>query len=208
MKRTVREIAAAVGGELCGDPDVEICAVASLREAGPGDITFIANPRYAGLVAETRASAVLVGRSWTDSSAAVLIRVDDPDRAFTQTAEFFAPPPITPPPGIHPTAVIASDARIGEGASIGPCCIIEPGVQIGARAVIFGGCCIGHEVTIGDDLRMYPHVSVRERCRIGHRVILHNGAVIGSDGFGYNVDKNGVRTKIPQTGIVTIGDDV
>lgn len=208
MKRTVREIAAAVGGEICGDPAVEIRAVASLREAGPGDITFIANPRYAGLVAETRASAVLVGRSWAESAAAVLIRVDDPDKAFTQTAEFFAPPPVAPPPGIHPAAVIASDAVIGEGASIGPCCIIEPGVQIGARAVIFGGCYIGHGVKIGDDLRMYPHVSVRERCRIGHRVILHNGVVIGSDGFGYNVDKNGVRTKIPQTGIVSIGDDV
>ncbi|MGD9874944.1 MAG: UDP-3-O-(3-hydroxymyristoyl)glucosamine N-acyltransferase [Kiritimatiellia bacterium] len=208
MTKTVREIAAAVGGEVVGNPDIKILAVAGLKEAGPGDITFIANPRYAALVAQTKASAVLVGRNWTDACSAALIRVDDPDKAFTQTAEFFAPPPIVPPPGIHPAAVVSGEARIGAGASIGPCCIIEPGVHIGARAVIFGGCYIGHDVKIGDDLRMYPHVSVRERCTIGHRAIIHNGAVIGSDGFGYNVDKKGVRTKIPQTGIVTIGDDV
>lgn len=208
MTRTVREIAAAVGGEVVGSADIEIRAVAGLKEAGPGDITFIANPRYEGLVAETKASAVLVGRQWTAPCPATLIRVDDPDKAFTQACVFFAPPPVVPPAGIHPTAVVASGAVIGEGVSIGPHCIIEPGVQIGARAVIFGGCYIGHDVRIGDDLRMYPHVSVRERCRIGHRVILHNGVVIGSDGFGYNVDKNGVRTKIPQTGIVIIGDDV
>ncbi|HPA78381.1 MAG TPA: UDP-3-O-(3-hydroxymyristoyl)glucosamine N-acyltransferase [Kiritimatiellia bacterium] len=208
MKRTVREIASAVGGEISGDPDIEIRGLAGLKDAGPGDITFIANPRYAGMVAETNASAVLVPRTWTEPAAAALIRVDDPDKAFTLTAEFFAPPPVAPPPGIHPTAVVAPDAVIGAGASIGPHCIVEPGARIGARAVIFGGCYIGHDVKIGDDLRMYPHVSVRERCVIGHRAIIHNGVVIGSDGFGYNVDRNGVRTKIPQTGIVTIGDDV
>lgn len=205
---TVAEIAARLGGEFEGDGTCVISGVGGVRDARAGDLTFISNPRYAAEVASTCASAVLVARSWTRACPASLIRVGDPDQAFAQAVAWFAPAPVQPASGIHPTAVIAPDARVGEGASIGPYCVVEPGASIGARTVLFAGCYVGHGASVGEDGRLYPHVSIRERCRIGHRAILHNGVVVGSDGFGYSVDANGVRTKIPQVGIVVIGDDV
>jgi UDP-3-O-[3-hydroxymyristoyl] glucosamine N-acyltransferase len=110
-------------------------------------------------------------------------------------------------PGLHPTAVIGEGVRMGRDVSIGPYCVIEPGAAVGDRTALGASCYVGHEAVIGDDCRLYPHVTVREYCRIGCRAIVHNGAVIGSDGFGYA--KEGARwKKIPQVGIVVLGDDV
>ena len=175
----------------------------------PGDITFVANPRYASDAAQTKASAVIVAKNWTrPCPASALIRADDPDKAFAQIAVLFAPPPVIPALEIHPTAVIAKDVQLGRDVSVGPHCVLEPGVKVGDRTILYAGCYLGHGVTIGSDTKLYPHVTVREYCQIGNRNIIHNGTVIGSDGFGYNVDEKGVRTKIPQIGIVVIGDDV
>ncbi len=204
---TLAELARHLGGELEGDGTVVVHGVAGIRDAQPGEITFVANPRYAPLVATTRASAVIVARAWDRPAGTALIRVDDPDRAFTEAAALFAPPPPPDPEGIHPTAVIAPTARLGRDVRVGPYVVIEDGAEVGDRTVLMAHVYVGHEVRIGPDCRIYPHVSIRERCQIGARVILHNGTVIGSDGFGYTVDAQGVRHKIPQLGIVVIGDD-
>ncbi len=204
---TVEALAGMLGGACEGDGSPIIHGVAGIRDAGPGEIAFVANLRYAGDVATTRASAVIVAKAWDRPSPAALIRVENPDAAFARAAALFAPPPIPDVPGVHPTAVIAPDAELGEGVSIGPCVVVEPRARIGARTVLKAQVYVGHEAVIGEDCRIYPHVSIRERCHIGARVILHNGTVVGSDGFGYTADAKGVRTKIPQLGIVVIGDD-
>jgi UDP-3-O-[3-hydroxymyristoyl] glucosamine N-acyltransferase len=206
---TVAELARKLGVAFEGDGSCQIKGVAGIRDAVPGDITFVANPRYASDAAQTKASAVIVAKNWTrPCPAPALIRADDPDKAFAQAAAFFAPMPVIPAPGTHPTAVIAKDVKLGAEVSVGPHCVLEPGVEVGDRTILCAGCYLGHGVTVGSDTKLYPHVTVREYCRIGSRNIIHNGTVIGSDGFGYTVDKQGVRTKVPQIGIVVIGDDV
>jgi UDP-3-O-[3-hydroxymyristoyl] glucosamine N-acyltransferase len=206
---TVAELARKLGVAFEGDGSCQIRGLADIRDAVPGDLTFVANPRYASDAAQTKASAVIVANSWTlPCPAPALIRAEDPDRAFAQAAVLFAPPPAIQAPGIHPTAVIAKDVRLGADVSVGPHCVLEPGVKVGDRTTLSAGCYVGHGAEIGSDTKLYPHVTVREYCRIGSRNIIHNGTVIGSDGFGYNVDKQGVRTKIAQIGIVVIGDDV
>ena len=133
--------------------------------------------------------------------------MDNPAEAFAKLLEVFSPPPIPFVPGIHPTAVVASDAEIGVDVTIQAFAVVESGARIGARTVIGSHSYIGHHAILGDDCRVYPHVTVRERSVIGNRVILHPGAVIGSDGFGYEI-RDGRQQKIPQTGIVQIDDDV
>ncbi|TAN36734.1 MAG: UDP-3-O-(3-hydroxymyristoyl)glucosamine N-acyltransferase [Verrucomicrobia bacterium] len=209
MNLTVAEIASKLGLPFEGDGTAVVRGLASVREAEAGEISFIANPRYAADAAATRATVLLVSKDWNKpSSAAALIRVDDPDKAFALVGQWFAPPPPAWPVGVHPTAVVAPDAQIGRDVVIGPQCVIEPGVVIGDRSVLVAQCYLGHGVTIGCDTKLYPQVSLRERVQIGDRCILHNGTVVGSDGFGYSVDARGVRTKIPQLGIVVIGNDV
>lgn len=209
MKLTAAELAGRLGAALEGDGAVEITGVAGVREAGPGEITFVANPRYAADVAATRASAVVVQKAWArPCPAPALLRVDDPDKAFARVAEWFAPAPVVPPPGVHPTAIVAQGARLGRDVSVGPYCVIEPGAQVGDGSVLGAACYVGHDAVLGKNVKLYPHVTVRERVRIGDRVIVHNGTVIGSDGFGYTVDEKGARQKIPQIGTVVIGDDV
>jgi UDP-3-O-[3-hydroxymyristoyl] glucosamine N-acyltransferase len=205
---TVAELARRLGGACEGPGGAEITGLAGLREAGAGDVTFLANPRYAAEAAATAATAVIVSRKFDQPCPAAIIRVDDPDRAFAQAAEIFGPPRPVPSPGVHPTAVIAGDATLGADVRIGPHCVVESGAVIGDRTVLWAACYVGHQASIGCDGVLYPHVSIRERVRIGNRVILHNGTVVGSDGFGYTVDAAGVRTKVPQIGTVEVGDDV
>lgn len=208
MKMTVQEIADKLGANAVeGNPDAIITGLAGVREAREGDLTFVGSPKYAAAAATTAATAVIVSLDWAKPCSATLIRVANPEKSFAQAAVWFAPPPIHYAPGIHPTAQIASDAVLGSELCIGPFSVIEPGAMIGNRCVIQAGAHIGHGVVIGDDCLFYPHVSVREYCRIGNRVILHNGVVIGSDGFGY-AQQDERRVKIPQIGIVVIGDDV
>ena len=208
MKMTVQEIADKLGGlAVEGNPNATITGLSGVREARAGDLAYVANPKYAAAAANTAATAVIVRDDWRKPCSATIIRAADPEKAFEKAAAWFAPPPVKHLPGIHATALVALDVKLGKNVSIGPYCIIEPGAAIGNGTVIQAGCVIGHGVSIGDDCLFYPHVSVREHCRIGRRVILHNGVVIGSDGFGF-AQEGERRVKIPQLGIVVIGDDV
>ncbi|MFH0908814.1 MAG: LpxD N-terminal domain-containing protein [bacterium] len=208
MQHTVEELSKRVGGVFEGNGFAAITGVAGVRDAAPGDIAFVSQSRYAADAAHTNATALIVGRDWKHVTPAAVIRVDNPEAAFTDVARLFAPPAVEPVTGTHASAVVAKDVNIGKGVSIGACCVVEPGAVIGDRTVIYAGCYVGHGVKIGVDCKFYPHVSLREHVCIGDRVIIHDGTVVGSDGFGYNVDKQGVRTKIPQIGNVVICDDV
>lgn len=202
------DIARKIDGDLAGDETAVIRGVAGLREAQSADISFLANPKYAPYMATTAAAAVLVDTAYDGPVPTAVIRVDNPDAAFAQVAMWFAEPAPEFAPGIHPTAVIASDARIGMDVYVGPYCVIESGAVIGDRSILVAQCYVGHNARIGSENRFHPQVTVREEVRMGNRVVIHSHAVIGSDGFGYSVNKEGVRSKIPQIGIVEIGDDV
>ncbi len=210
MTLTVAELAARLNAACEGDTAVVIRRASSLRDAGEGDITFLSSARYSEQAARTRAGAIVVPEDWNGTCPApARIRVPDPDAAFIRVAAFLAPPALPrPAPGIHPNALVAPDAILGAGASIGPFSVIEPGVRIGDGTVVGAQCYVGHGVTIGRDCFLYPQVSIREYCRIGDRTILHHGVVIGSDGFGYAPDSQKRWRKIPQVGVVTIGNDV
>lgn len=205
---TASEIAASLQGDLSGDPDVHITSVAGLREAGPGDLSFLNNPKYNGLLRQTRAGAVLVRRDWEGDSPATLIRVDNPDAAFAKITERFRPPPVSHPPGVDPTARIAESATLGREIHVGPNVVIEAGARVGDRSVLLAGVVVGEGATVGADALLHAGAVLREHVVLGDRVIIHNNTVIGSDGFGYSVDEQGVRTKVPQVGTVRLGDDV
>jgi UDP-3-O-[3-hydroxymyristoyl] glucosamine N-acyltransferase len=204
---TLQELAAMSGGKLVGDPALKITGAASLGEAVPGEITFYSDPRYGPLLRKTRASAVFVPPDFAGSIAPAQIRVCHPNKAFEQVVLRFAPKPVTFTPGIHATAVIDPTAQIGKRVSIQPYAVIEAGARIGDDTVIGAGSYIGHETVIGAACLIYPRVTIRERSRIGSRVIIHSGAVIGADGFGFEM-VDGRQEKIQQLGIVQIDDDV
>ncbi len=205
---SVSELAARLEASVDGRGDVTITGVAGIRYARAGDISFVSQLRYAADAQKTAASALIVGLDWNQSLAIPLIRVKNAEAAFTRVAQWYSPPPVVYPPGIHPTAVISAEATLGKDVHIGPYCVVGAKASIGARSVLVGHNVLGEGASIGESGLLYPMVTVREHVRIGARVIIHNGAVIGSDGFGYDADKQGVRTKIPQIGIVEIGDDV
>jgi UDP-3-O-[3-hydroxymyristoyl] glucosamine N-acyltransferase len=200
-------MAAMSGGEMVGDPKLTITGAASLTEASTGDISFFADRKYIGLLRKTRASAVFVPPDFAEPLAAGQIRVSNPTKAFEQVVLKFAPNPITFAPGIHPSAVLGSGVRLGERVSIQPHAVVEDGSQIGDDTVIGAGSYIGHEAIVGSACLIYPLVTIRERSRIGSRVIIHSGAVIGADGFGFEM-VDGRHQKIHQLGIVQIDDDV
>jgi UDP-3-O-[3-hydroxymyristoyl] glucosamine N-acyltransferase len=204
--RTLAELAAELRGEVIGDGSVEITGVAGIKEAGAGDITFLANSRYDAYLDETRAAAVICSPGTRPAPMPLLI-VENPYLAFQRIVRHFRPELFRPVPGVHPSAVVAEEARLEEGVSIGAHCVIEPGVVIGARAVLMPGCYVGHAATIGEDCFLFPHVTIREECVVGRRCILHPGVVVGSDGFGFALDA-GRYHKVPQVGNVVIGDDV
>jgi UDP-3-O-[3-hydroxymyristoyl] glucosamine N-acyltransferase len=195
------------GGELQGDPKQAISGAASLAEATPGEISFFNNPRYATQLRKTRASAVFVPTDFAEQTGPAQIRVSNPAKAFEQVVLKFAPKPIAFAPGVHPSAVVDPAARIGNRVSIQPLAVIEPGVSIGDNSIIGAGCYVGHETIIGPDCMIYPNVTIRERTRIGARVVIHSGVVIGADGFGFE-PAHGRYEKVPQLGIVQIDDDV
>src|SRR2546429_2276434 len=207
MTFTLKEVATMSGGELIGDPTLQITGAASLGEATPGEISFFANRKYVGLLRKTRASAVFVPADFAEPITPAQIRVANPTKAFEQVVVKFAPKPITFAPGVHPTAVVDTSAQLGQRVSIQPHAVIEPGARIGDDTVIGAGSYVGHETVIGSACHIYPRVTIRERSRIGSRVILHSGAVIGADGFGFEMI-DGRQQKIQQLGIVQIDDDV
>lgn len=208
MDSTIEELAALVGGRVVGGSGSHrITGAASVGEAQEGDITFFGNAKYLPALRTSRATCALVPEGFEEKIAATQIQVANPSIAFSQVIERFAPAPIEFEPGIHPTAVISPSAQLGEGVSIQAHAVIEAGAVIGEGTVIGANVYVGHQTRIGSQCLLYPNVSLRERCVVGNRVIIHCGAVIGSDGFGFLMDK-GRYVKIPQTGIVQIDDDV
>ena len=200
------EIAKALGCELAGDPETEITGVAGLDEAGPSELSFLSNPRYLPKVKTTRAAAIIVGRETASPGIPALVSAN-PYLDFARALELFYRPP-RPAPGVNPTAVVAATATVGEGASIGPYVVIGARVRIRRNAVLHAHVTIYEGVEIGDDFLAHSHAVVREFCRIGSRVILQNGAIIGSDGYGFAHHADGTHHKIVQAGIVVIEDDV
>jgi UDP-3-O-[3-hydroxymyristoyl] glucosamine N-acyltransferase len=207
MTFTLEELAAAFGGELIGDPKLQITGAASLGEATPGEISFFANRKYVQLLRKTRASAIFVPPDFAGPINAAQVRVSNPTKAFEQVALKFAPRPVTFAPGIHPTAVVDPNVQLGERVSIQPLAVVEAGARIGDDTIVGAGSYIGHETAIGSACHIYPRVTVRERSKIGSHVIIHSGAVIGADGFGFEM-VDGRQQKIQQLGIVQIDDDV
>ena len=187
--------------------DVEITRLASLEQAEPGDLTFLANPRYHPQLAGTRASAVILSLADSSPAPCAILRSDNPYRSFAQAVRLFHEP-LAAPIGVNPHSDIAADVSLGVDVSVGPFVTIGVGATIGARSIIHPNVVIGAHVRIGEDCVVHAHASVREGVVIGHRVIVHNGAVIGSDGFGFVKQPDGSHWKIPQTADVVIEDDV
>lgn len=200
------EIAEKLGCRLEGDPGIEITGVAGMEKAGPSEITFLANPKYAHKLKKTQAGAVLISELVPGLDAASLIS-PNPYHDFARTLALFYQPP-RPAPGIHPTAVIAASARIGGGASIGAYSVVGENVVIGRNAVIHPHVVIYDGAEIGDDFYAHSHATIREFCRIGDRVILGNGVVVGGDGYGFAKTAEGRHFKIAQSGVTVIEDDV
>jgi len=191
---------------------VQITGVAGIEEAQPGQITFFANKRYYPLLKTTKASAIFVDESIavtrTPSAAPIaLLRSANPYLAFARALELFYQPP-SYAPGVHPTAVISASAKIGANAHIGPHCFVDENAVIGKNAVLHSSVSIYRGAQIGDDFFAHSHVVVREFCRIGNRVILQNGAVIGADGLGFAKRTDGTWHKIVQSGPAVLEDDV
>jgi UDP-3-O-[3-hydroxymyristoyl] glucosamine N-acyltransferase len=187
-----------------GDGDLEICGVAPLESAGLREISFVGNRKAASAAANSSAGCLLVTGDFPQGRT--VIRVSDPRASFARVIGILYPPPRTTP-GIHPTAVIASDAEIGDGVAVGPHATIGGGSRVGARSRIGAGCVLGAGVRLGDDCLLHANVTIYDHVIVGHRAVLHSGCVLGADGFGF------VRTvdhyeKFPQIGGVEIGDDV
>lgn len=208
MDLALSELAARLGLPLEGDGAVIIRGVAGVRDAGPDELAYVALAKYAPLAGSTRAAALIVPTDWNRPVPCPVLRAEKPEAAFTRAAQLFAAPAPAYPTGVHPTAVVSPEAKLGRDVHVGPLVVIEPGAAVGDRTILMAGVYVGHGAEIGEDGRLYPGVTLREHVRIGKRVILHNGVVIGGDGFGYDVDRGGVRHKIPQIGIVVLGDDV
>jgi len=185
---TLGQIVARLGGRVAGDPDTVVRQVASLEGAGDAQISFFIGSRYREQLAATRAAAVVLGPEAEGETALPRIVAENPYAYFARLSQLFNPV-VAQAPGVHPSAVVAKDARLGARVSIGP------------------GCVVGEGASIGDDTCLYPRVVVYPRCAIGARVIVHSGAVIGADGFGIAED-HGHWVKLPQIGTVRIGDDV
>jgi UDP-3-O-[3-hydroxymyristoyl] glucosamine N-acyltransferase len=202
----LQDLADRLGCRLEGDGDREVRGVAGVHDAGPGDLTFLSNPRYASALASTRATAVILA---ADAPAApcAMLRSKNPYLDFARAVGILVPV-VTPPPGIHPLASVAPDATIGENASIAAFATIGEGASIGRDVVIGPHVTIGRGARVGDGCRLHARVSVREECVLGRRVVVQDGAVIGSDGFGFARRDDGSYEKIPQPGVVVIEDDV
>ena len=203
---TLAELAARIGCRVDGDGTIEVRRVASLDEAGPGDVTFLHNPKYAAKLASTHADAVIADDHVTSAPCAVL-RTTQPYLAFAEAVAVLTPP-TRPPAEVSPLASVAASAFVPPDASIAAFACIGERVRLGARVLIESHVVIGADVTIGDDSILRAHVSVRAGVTIGSRVHVQDGAVIGSDGFGFARRPDGTHRKIPQVGRVVIEDDV
>jgi UDP-3-O-[3-hydroxymyristoyl] glucosamine N-acyltransferase len=203
--KDLNELAGLLDGKVIGDGTIRITGIASLDDAGEGQITFLANPRYAAKVATTRASAVILPQG-ADPCGKNGIEVASPYLAFAKLLTLFHVRPLEPQ-GVMEGASIGRNVTLGEEITIHPGVHVAAGVTIGSRVTLYPGVVLYEGVTLGDDVVLHANVVVRERCRLGNRVTVHAGTVIGGDGFGYAPDGKGWY-KIPQIGIVVIEDDV
>jgi UDP-3-O-[3-hydroxymyristoyl] glucosamine N-acyltransferase len=199
-------IAERFGGELIGDKNITISQVAPLDLAQPCHLSFFSQLKYRSQLEKTKAGAVILGRESRNLTSLPRIVCDDPYAYFAKVSAYLNPVK-TPPPGIHPSAVIAASARVPATATIGAHVCIGENVVLGERTVIGPGCCLGDDVKIGESSFLHPRVVIYQDCVIGDRVFLHSGVVIGADGFGIAMDE-GRWLKIPQIGRVIIGNDV
>jgi UDP-3-O-[3-hydroxymyristoyl] glucosamine N-acyltransferase len=201
------QLAATLGARLeNGSPETEISGVAGIKEARPGQLTFVANPRYAAAAKTTRAAAVLLSEDALSIPVAML-RSKNPYLDFARAVALFHAAPKYEP-GIHPTAVVHASAQIGRRAHLGPYLVVEQDVEIGDDAVLLAHVVIYRRARIGNNFFAHSHAVVRESCRLGDRVILQNGVIIGADGFGFAKDDAGHWHKIVQPEAVILGDDV
>ena len=208
MLMSLKKIAELVDGRVIGDENITITGVAGIKEAWEGDITFVANSRYASLMNTTRASAIIVG-SEVENNHRPLIKTKEPYLAFTKVMNLLANGngEVVPPSGIHPTVILGKNVELGSNISLQPYVVIEDDVQIGDKVIIYPHAYVGRKSRIGDEALIYPHVTIREKIAIGKRVIIHSGTVVGSDGFGFAPAK-GVHHKVLQIGTVIVEDDV
>ena len=204
----LRDLAERLHCRLEGDGNVEILRVTGIEQAQPGDLTFVANRRYYSLLPSTRAAAVILGADpGAPAAPCAVVRSPHPYLTFAQALALFVNAP-APPAGVDRLSAVAADATLGDAVSIGPFATIGRGASIGARTIIHPHVVIGPGAAIGDDCVIHSHASIRERVVVGHRVIVQNGAVIGSDGFGFAKQPDGTHLKIPQHAPVVIEDDV
>ena len=200
------ELASRLGAELRGNPEAEVTGVKGIEEAGASEITFVANPKYAGLAKKTKAAAVLVEPEFPDIETPTL-RLKNPYHAFSRALGMFYQPPAYKP-GVHATAVIDPTAQIGEGAHLGAYVVIGPNVKLGPGATLLPHVVLYPGVKAGRNLFAHAHAVVREHCELGDDVTLENGAIVGADGFGFSKNEQGHWVKIPQSGPVRLGDRV
>jgi len=199
------DLARRLGCEVRGDGAIDIVRVAGIDEAGPGDLTFVSNPRYAARLMTTRASAVILSPGVESSLPSLL--TPNPYLAFARAVAVLHPQP-QPQPGVHPSAVVDPSASLGEKVYVGALAVVGPGARVGARTVLHAHVALYADVAVGEDCVLHSGVQVREKCRLGNRVVVQNGAIIGSDGFGFAKDDAGRYEKIAQMGVVVIEDDV
>ncbi len=205
MEARLQDVARLIGAKLDGDPDARVCNLAGIDKAGPGDLAFVANPKYVRFIATTSATAIICSPEVT-APGKNLLRVDNPYLAYAKVMQFVFPPK-KQSGEVDPRACVGRDVQLGANVTIYPFAHIGDGCEIGENTTIYPGCSIGEQVKIGPDTLIYANVTIREQCVVGARVIIHAGAVIGSDGFGFA--KDGPKYfKIPQIGNVQIDDDV
>lgn len=203
---SLAELSSHIGAELKGDPDCLISGPAPLDAADTGQITFLRDDKYAGLLSKTKASAVIVHPKNVSETKANLLLLEDPFLGFVKIVNLMCAPP-KPISGIHPTAVIGKNCDIAKTAHIAANVVIGDDVYVGEHAMISANCTIGQGVKLGDDVYIHPNVVLYDGVRVGNRTLIHSGAVIGADGFGM-LNDNGLWVKVPQVGAVVIGDDV
>jgi len=206
MEYRLGELASASGAELRGDPELLIRGLAPLPSAGPGELSFLANPAYRRFLATTSAAAVIVHPALADASPVAALISPDPYLAFARLSRLFDHRPL-PQAGVDAHASVSASARVDRSASVGAGCVLEDDVEIGAGTVLGPGCHVGRGSRIGRDCRLWSNVVVYHGVHLGDRVVVHAGSVIGSDGFGYAASDEG-WVRIAQLGGVLIGDDV
>lgn len=207
MPMRLGDIVDKIKGRVQGDAEMVIYAAAPFELAETGNITVAATPKFFKTLGECRASAIIVPESFTGEARQALIYAESPMAAFADAIKLLMPPKKYYN-GVHPTAVVDESVSLGENVSIGPNAVIGAKANIGDNAKIMAGVFIGDNVSIGNDVLLHPNVSILDNCQLGDRVIVNAGAVIGSDGFGFAPDKQGVFHKIMHLGIVRIGSDV